>query len=103
VEAMVGVASYDTDPHSRRHAYGMGPSSKRSKRDQLLSYREDSERKEEEEEDAKPRAVDRNQMRRHMADSDKQQEVGYESQEDGSLDDLMKQFQQLIFPDDTSS
>jgi len=37
-----------------------------------------------------------------MRDSDKQREDGHESEHDGSLDDLMKQFQQLLFHDSSS-
>jgi len=43
-------------------------------------------------------------MPKHMIDSDQPQEHGHESEHgDGSLDDMMKQFQQLIFRDDSSS
>jgi len=90
---MTGVA-YNSG-RDRHHRYGTGRSSKRSKLDQHPPG-----------EDAKPRAIDNtldmHEEPRHMIDSDKQQEDDHEGEQDGSLDDLMKHFQQLLFHDSSS-
>jgi len=49
--------------------------------------------------DAKPHAVDRKQYHelRHDVGNDERHEDGHKSEQDGSLEDLMTQFQQLLF------
>jgi len=89
--------AYDSRrPDARRNSYAMGGCSKRSKRHRHppgLMFQDDSEEREDEDMDGKPRAVDRKQQtRRHS-----------ESEVDDSFDDLMKQFQQLFFRDSSTT
>jgi len=99
-EPMTGVASY-TGHHDRRPRYTTGRSSKRSKRDQHApqsTYAGDGQGKEEEGKGAKPRANDQ----KHVSLEEPKQEDTQEIEKDGSLEDLMKKFQQLMFSDSPS-